>query len=389
LGPPKLSGALRWASRLIMPEFRRILLIKLSSLGDIINALPTAAALRRVFPSASVTWLVKREWAEVLEANPHIDRVMTLDFSMRGWSSAVAAIRSVRFDLAVDLQGLFRSALLGWLSGAPVRVGFAAGREGSSWFYTRRVPMPPSVLHAVDRCLMLARDLGASPEAAGLEFPLPEDPAAESRVSRWLFAQGVAPGAVLAAVNPSPRWPTKQWSPASFAAVADRLQTEGVVVVIVGAPADRSVVDDVIGRMRQPPVDLCGKTGLKDLIALFRRLQVVITNDSGPMHLAAALGTPVVAIFGPTDPARNGPYGPGHVVLQSGIPCSPCFRRRCLNPVEMECMTAIGPDQVTQKALEVIWGSRGQDPKTIRAVPRENGPSYGNRGRLGGLGAGG
>jgi heptosyltransferase-1 len=141
-----------------------------------------------------------------------------------------------------------------------------------------------------------------------------------------------------------------------------------VVVVLVGAPADRTVVDEVIGRMRRPPVDLCGKTGLKDLIALFRRLRVVITNDSGPMHLAAALGTPVVAVFGPTDPARTGPYGPGHVVLQSGIPCSPCLRRRCLNAVRMECLTAIGPDQVTQKALELIRGSSGDDQKTIRSL---------------------
>ena len=352
----------------MMPEFQRILLIKPSSLGDIIHALPTAAVLRGAFPSASLTWLVKREWAEVLEANPHVDHVMPLDFSMRGWSSAVRAIRSGRFDLVVDLQGLFRSALLGWLSGAPVRVGFSGGREGSSLFYTRRVPVP-SALHAVDRCLMLAWALGASREQSRrLEFPLPQDPAAESRVTGFLLAEGIAPDAILAAVNPSARWPTKQWSPASFAAVADRLQVEGAVVVIVGARADRSVIEDVMGRMRRPPIDLGGKTGLKDLIALFRRLRLLITNDSGPMHLAAAVGVPVVALFGPTDPARTGPYGTGHAVLRSGISCSPCLRRHCTNALRMECLTSIGPERVIHEALEVIRNSTKPGPKLVRSL---------------------
>jgi heptosyltransferase-1 len=351
-----------------MPEFHRILLIKPSSLGDIIHALPTAAALRRAFPSASLTWLVKREWAEVLESNPHVDRVMPLDSSMRGWSSAVRAIRSDRFDLVVDAQGLFRSALLGWLSGAPVRVGFSAGREGSSLFYTQRVPLPHPVLHAVDRCLMLAWALGAPRDSRRLEFPLPQDPATETRVSNLLLAEGIAPGAILAGVNPSARWPTKQWSPASFAAVADRLQEEGVVVVIVGARSDRSVVDELMSRMKRPPVDLCGKTGIKDLIALFRRVRVLITNDSGPMHVAAAVGTPVVALFGPTDPARTGPYGAGHVALRSDIPCSPCLHRGCTNALKMECLTSIGPEQVIHEALEVIHGPGKRDQKRVRSL---------------------
>jgi lipopolysaccharide heptosyltransferase II len=342
---------------LSLSEVRRLLIIKPSSLGDIVHALPTVAALRRRWPSAKLAWLVKREWAEVLDGNPDLDEVLAVDLSMKGWPAAIRAVRAGRFDVVVDLQGLLRSAMLGWMSGAPVRIGFANGREGSPWFYTDHIPVPAASIHAVDRYLLIARALGAEPEKPGPSaFPLPHDAGAEAKVDA-LLAADVQMGTVLVALNPSARWPTKRWPAESFAAVGDRLQQQvGVRVVVVGGVEDRPVGEAVMRAMRTAPIDLAGKTTMKELIALLRRLRLFITNDSGPMHLAAAVGTPVIALFGPTDPARTGPYGAGHTILRSGIPCSPCFSRRCMNAVTMECMTVIHPQQVIESATKLLKG---------------------------------
>ena len=338
-------------------DVRRLLIVKPSSLGDVVHALPALAALRRRFPSAHLAWLVKREWAEVLEGNPDLDDVLAVDLSAEGWPAAIRAVRAGRFDLVVDLQGLLRSAMLGWASGSAVRVGFANGREGSPWFYTHRVPVPDASMHAVDRYLLLARFLGADVgEVKPSDFPLPHDPAAEARVEALLAAAGVRPGAMLAALNPSARWTTKRWPAESFAAVGDWLQQQGVRAVMIGGREERPVGEAVMRAMRGAPVDLAGKTTMKELIALLRRLRVFVTNDSGPMHLAAAVGTPVIALFGPTDPARTGPYGEGHTVLRSGVPCSPCFSRRCANATELECLTAIRPHAVIESAMRLLKG---------------------------------
>src|SRR3989475_9396731 len=213
-------------------SYSRILIIKPSSLGDIVHALPTVASLRRRFPSARIAWLVKREWAAVLEGNPHLDEVLALDLSPKGWLSAIRAVRAGRFDTVLDLQGLLRSALLGWISGAPVRIGFANGREGSPWFYTERVPVPSPSMHAVDRYLLTAKYLGADPgEVKPSEFPLPHDTQGEARVEVLLGAAGGQAGATLVAMNPSARWDTKRWPLESFAAVGDRRPQGGATPV--------------------------------------------------------------------------------------------------------------------------------------------------------------
>jgi len=336
-------------------DVRRLLIVKPSSLGDVVHALPTLSALRRRFPSAKLSWLVKREWADVLEGNPDLDEVLSVDLSVKGWPAAIRAVRAGRFDLVVDLQGLLRSAVLGWASGSPARVGFANGREGSPWCYTHRVPVPDASIHAVDRCLLIARFLGAEPEKPGPSaFHLPQESAAEARVEALLAAAGVQAGTMLVALNPSARWTTKQWPAESFAAVGDWLQQQGARVVVIGGREERPVGEAVMRAMHGAPIDLAGKTTMKELIALLRRLRVFITNDSGPMHLAAAVGTPVIALFGPTDPARTGPYGAGHVVLRSGVPCSPCFSRHCANAVTMECLTAIQPQRVIEAASKLL-----------------------------------
>ena len=356
-------------------DFRNILLLKPSSLGDIVHAFPTAAALRRRFASASLTWLVKRQWADVLEANPSIDRVLPVDLSLSGWPEAVRAVRAGQFDLVVDLQGLLRSAILGWLSRAPTRIGFASGREGSPWFYTQKVRVPDPTIHAVDRYLLIARALGAVPQdPEPLQFSLAIDTAAEKRLRQLLNSAGVSSGIALVTINAGARWPTKQWPPASFAQVADQLQKEGIRVAVIGGPDETDPGHAVVRHMTTSPIDLVGKTSIKELIALLRRSCLLITNDSGPMHLAAALNTPVVALFGPTDPGRTGPHGAGHLVFRSGIPCSPCLSRRCLNPKALECLTSISSEHVFHQALRMV-----RDASQASTSPREEGAALGGK----------
>ncbi|MEO8340768.1 MAG: glycosyltransferase family 9 protein [Nitrospirota bacterium] len=334
----------------MMEDYCRILLIKPSSLGDIVHAMPTCAAIRRAYPKARLTWLVKRQWAGLVERIEGVDRVWPVESTFAGWLSQISLLRAERFDLVVDLQGLFRSAAIGWLSGSPLLVGFTNGREGSPWFYSRRVPVPQLDMHAVDRYLLVAKAVGAV-ESGAPEFRFRIPHTDYDEIDRLLNRSGVTPGTSWVAMNVSARWPTKRWPAASFAEVADRLQQEGCgAVVLIGGSDERADVIAVSGTMKTPAIDLAGATTVGLLPALLSRASLLITNDSGPMHIAAAVGTPVVALFGPTSAARTGPYGAGHGVLTGKVPCSPCFSRTCHNPSPLECLRTVSPEQVLAAA---------------------------------------
>jgi lipopolysaccharide heptosyltransferase II len=334
-----------------MAEYRRILIIKPSSLGDIVHALPTLAALRRRFPLAHIAWLVKRQWAGFLERAEGLDEVYSVEPTIHGWLVQVPRLRAASFDLVVDLQGLFRSGVMAWLTGCQARIGFANGREGSSFFYTRQVSVPSPDLHAVDRYLLIAAALDAPVQGEPV-FRLHSLDRDREEVTQLLGRHGLPPSQAKAgwiAVNVAARWPTKRWPPASFAVTADQLQREGIgPVVLIGGPDERPAAEAVKALMKTKPVNLTGETSPGLLPALLESAALLLTNDSGPMHVAAAVGTPVVALFGPTSPARTGPYGKQHVVLTSGVPCSPCFSRRCRNRVRLECLTAIAPERVLE-----------------------------------------
>jgi heptosyltransferase I len=344
-----------------MPDYHHILLIKPSSLGDIVHAMPTCAAIRRTYPKARLTWLVKRQWASLVERIDGVDRVWPVKSTLKGWLSQVPALRTEGFDLVVDLQGLFRSAAIGWLGGSPLLVGFENGREGSPWFYSRRVPVPQSEMHAVDRYLLVAKAVGAA-ESDTPEFRFRIPPTDYDEVDRLLIRSGVTPGTSWVAMNVSARWPTKRWPAESFAEVADRMLQEGYgAVVMIGGPDERAEVAAVSGMMKTPAIDLAGATTVGLLPALLSKASLLITNDSGPMHVAAAVGTPVVALFGPTSAVRTGPYGVGHGVLTGKVPCSPCFSRTCHNTLPLECLRLVSPQQV----LSAVRAQRTQ-----RMVPR-------------------
>jgi heptosyltransferase-1 len=334
-----------------------ILFIKPSSLGDIIHALPTFAAIRRRFPRARIAWLVKQEWAGIVERVEGVDEVVAVEPGFFGWLSRVPALRARRFDLAVDLQGLFRSGAMAWLSGARTRVGLAGAREGSAWFYTRTVSVPAADLHAVDRYLLIAKSLGAAVDRAP-EFRFRDLDQDRPAVARLLAGHGIQAGDVWIALNLSARWATKRWPLQSFARVAEGLAQEGLGrVVLIGGPDDGAEAEkmtQLMSRGSAAPVDLTGQTSVGLLPALLQSASLLVTNDSGPMHVAAAVGTPVVALFGPTNPMKTGPYGGQHLVLTSGVPCRPCYSRRCGNQVQLECLTSIAPAQALEAARKQL-----------------------------------
>ncbi len=243
---------------------------------------------------------------------------------------------------------------MAWLTGSGRRVGFANAREGSPYCYTQWVAVPTGSMHAVDRYLLVAEALGAArPTQPRFDFiDRAED---RQAVEALLAAVGLATGAAWIAMNVSARWETKRWPPQHFAEAADRLaDAQGLPIVFMGGPAERPETRAVMARMRTKAVDLTGQTPVGLLPSLLRRAAVLVTNDSGPMHIAAAVGTPVVAMFGPTDPVKTGPYGPGHVVLSNPVECRPCFRRECSRAVTLECLTGVTSEHVVRAVQQQL-----------------------------------
>lgn len=333
-------------------DYQRILLIKPSSLGDLVHAMPALAALRDRFPAASFTWLVKSQWADLVERMEGVDEVWPVPPGLTGWLSQVPRLRAARFDLVIDLQGLLRSGAMSWLAGCPVRMGLSTAREGSRWFYTDEVPVETADIHAVERNLLVARALGAAvPSRPAFRFRSSEQD--RTAAAALLEREGIRPGEAWIAMNVAARWPTKRWPPESFAQAADGLHKEGLGrVVLTGGPDERAEAEAVTRMMASKPADLTGRIPLGLLPALLKAASLMVTNDSGPMHVAAAVGTPVVALFGPTNPRLTGPYGGPHRVLVSGIACSPCYSRRCRHQVERECLRRLSPAAVVEAARE-------------------------------------
>jgi heptosyltransferase-1 len=307
----------------------RIALVKLSSLGDVVHALPVAAALRAGRPAAYLAWLVERRESALLQGHPALDEVIEIDTRAwrraRGPATAVAAVRAVaalrrrlraaRFDVAIDLQGLLKSGVLTAATGAATRIGFGRGfaREPlSGLFTTTKVSPPPQAVHVVDQYLALLEPLGI--RRPPVVFDLPVDDGAEARMDAALAAGGLKPRQRLVVVNPGAGRPDKRWPEARFRELTARIRGElGAPVLALWGPGERDAAEVIAagGGVLAPPTDL------HELIAVLRRASVVVAADTGPLHVAAALGVPCVGLYGPTSARRNGPYGAGHRTLQS------------------------------------------------------------------------
>ncbi len=342
----------------------RILIVKMSAIGDVVHSLPVLAALRRMYPSARIHWLVEEAAAGLLEGHPYLDRVLLSRRKawvagirrgnmrvLRDVRSFIANLRAEPYDLVIDLHNLAKSSIWVALARSPRKLGFYGTAEFASVPLTEKVGPEDFRLHAVDRYLTFISYLGGS--VADPEFPVPVTAAHRQRVDELLTEAGYGRRS-LAAVHPVALWATKLWNVRAFGETARRMRDElGLDVVFTGGAGDRRYMREVMNGEFPPEADFCGRLSLLESAALFERCAVAVTTDTGPMHLAAAMSTPVVALFGPTDPTRTGPYGNGHTVLRAGLSCSPCFRKRC---DDIQCMDLITPDHVLEAVKDRLGG---------------------------------
>jgi lipopolysaccharide heptosyltransferase I len=343
---------------IVLPEDpQRILIIKPSAIGDIVHALPFLNLIRKRWPAAKISWVVTPTCASILEGHPQIDELILFHrkrFGNRWWNPRVLleirrfhrSLRKRRFDLVIDLQCLFRSGYMAWRSRAPIRVGLSSGREGATIFYTHKIPDDLRKEHAVDRYLKVAAALGC--DTTDIQCVFPTNDADRASVDALL-----PKGKPYAVLLPGSNWATKRWPVEYFAETAKTLRQKfGFEPVVAGGPGDKQFAAQIDG------IDLTGKTNLRQLVALLERASVVIANDSGPMHIAAALGVPLVTPFGPTKPELTGPYGRAPSVVRVDIPCSPCFSRRCSH---QSCLRWLKPEKVEATVqLEIAPGPPGR-----------------------------
>jgi len=352
-------------------DVERLLIVRLGAMGDVIHTLPAVAALRQAFPDAVLGWLIEERWAELLctlaaprsgprsPQRPLVDKIHTVNtkqwrsapFSTQTWERMAAGLSDVcagRYQVAVDFQGAVRSALLARWSGAPFKYGFAQPRENAaSMFYTRQVIAQGNHIVEQNRSLAEAvahRRLPIPP----LEFP--RDEVAEHECDQRLKERAVEKFVLL---NPGAGWGAKQWPAERYGCLARQLAADGWKSIVNFGPGEEEVVQAV--EAASGGVAERFSDSITQLIALTRRASLFIGGDTGPLHLAAAIGIPVVAVYGPTDPARNGPFGTASIVLRS--PSSLTTHARRARPDEG--LLEITADQVVAAARQLIGGRRG------------------------------
>jgi lipopolysaccharide heptosyltransferase I len=334
----------------------RIALIKSSALGDIVHSLPVLTALRRRHPHAHITWVVNRVYEPLLRGHRDLDDTLPFDrrASRNGWRAAARSwlwflreLRQRRFDLVVDLQGLFRTALMVTATGAPRRVGLSSAREGATWSYTDVIPVAAyDTLHAVDRYWLVAEALGVGEVPREFHIPIPDE------ARRWADETTKGCPRPWLMVGPGSRWPTKRWPPEHFAALARQAQTEfGGTVFFVGGSDETPLAEAVRSRLSGPHRDWTGRTTLPQLAALLERADVMLANDTGPLHLAVALGRPVVAPYTCTKIRLSGPYGAERGAVETTVWCRGSYVKRCRR---MECMRELTPDRLWPVLDEVL-----------------------------------
>ena len=327
-------------------NYKKLLIIKPSSLGDIVHSLPVLHAIKKSFPGTEIDWVVARGFEGLLEGHPLIRKLWIINKDEWKKIAKVGAtvaevrkllrsLRAERFDAAIDLQGLFRSGFIAKGTGAPVRIGFRDAREGSTVFYTHTVKGGRGI-HAVDRYLKIAVFLGC--DVSDVKFPFPPRGASSADLlSSSSFSCGE-----YAVMAPGARGAAKRWPAEKFGELAAVLP---VRTVIVGSRGDAPLAEEVAEASKGKAISIAGKTDLRGLIEIVRGARFMVCNDTGPMHIAAALGVHVFALFGPTNSAETGPYGSAHTIIRASLPCAPCYRRSCKT---LECMDRIKVREVAE-----------------------------------------
>jgi heptosyltransferase-1 len=332
----------------------RIAIVKPSALGDIAHSLPVLTALRQRFPSSHLSWVVNRGYAPLLEGHPDLNEIVPFDRAAmrKGWIRGgvdfawfLMHLSSLRFDMVIDLQGLLRTGLMTRATGAAVRIGLASAREGSRFCYTHCIDDKTDVRHAVDRYWRVIEALGDAPLVKTFHVPVQ----AEART--WAREQLREFPRPWLAVGVGSRWLTKRWPPEHFAALVNRAQQQfGGTAIFVGTPEEASLAQQAAALVLRPTCQLTGITTLPQLVAILAEADVMIANDTGPLHLAVALGRPVVAPYTCTLIERTGPYLQADRAVATSIWCRGSYLKTC---PRMECMADLTPARLWL-ALETI-----------------------------------
>ncbi len=350
----------------------RILLVRLRQIGDVVFTTPAVHALRQRFPDAHLSYLVEPASAPIVIPNPHLDQVIVAPRGrgLRGLLDDLALgvrLRAGRYDLAIDFHGGPRASLLTWLSGAPERLGYEVA--GRSWLYTRRVARPRELRprHSVENQWDLLAPLGvAPPDRSAFPVEMPADAGTAASVADRLTRAGVTAGDRLVVIHVSAGNPFRRWPAAHFVDLVVSLAAGDPRrrVIVTSGPSERDAAGQVmagaqarLGAAAAAQVLSCGEFSLAELRALFDRAALYIGGDSGPLHVAATTGVPIVGLYGPTLPIRSAPWRPAALITESvdagELPCRPCDQRVC-EPGDFRCLTSIKPAQVLEAAERAL-----------------------------------
>ena len=355
---------------------KRILIIRLSAIGDVLRVLPAFQVLKKNYPDSYIGWVVEESAKDILQAHPGIDEVFvfpkkSIKRKIKSISGIVAGIseffafmrkiRQERFDTAIDFHGLFKSGIISFFSGAPERVGFAAGscREGSFLFSNRRIPLENQHISRIERNLELLRGMGLDSGHDPPVLYVPEED--QEIIQRFFRQQHIDRKRPIIAIHPgtSPTTPYKRWEPHRYAVVADKaIEESAAQVIFTWAGKEIDMVNQITGMMKYKAIIAPELTNLCQLTEVFRSSDLYLGGDPGPMHLAAFVGIPVVAIFGPTDHVVNEPYTmTPHIIIRNEIDCSPCRKYGCS---KRDCMRDISEENVIKAVLIMLETSRNK-----------------------------
>jgi heptosyltransferase-2 len=354
--------AVRGGKKLPGAGIERILIRGTNWIGDVVMTLPALAAIRKTWPGARITVLAKPWVSEIYRLSPDVDEVFVFQEPGRhagvtGKLRLAGELRKDPFDCAILLQNAIEAAILARLAGISLRAGYNSDSRGLLLTHSVRRTREIRQVHQIDYYLEMVRALGCTLGKRSVQLHPGED--YDGVAERLLLHYGIEAGRPLIGVAPGAAYgPAKMWFPERFASVVDRLIAEtGAQALLFGSGGDKESAAAVARNVRHPLIDLAGKTDLKEAIALIVRCGLFLSNDSGLMHIAGALGIPTVAIFGSTNPATTSPVGDRSIVIHRDVTCSPCLKPTC--PTDFRCMDLIGVEEVYSAARMLFRGEKG------------------------------
>ena len=349
---------------------KRILIIKPSSLGDVVHTLPVAHAIKRCYPASHIGWIIQKTFTPIIEHDPAVDELIPIHIpstsdpkANRGayyqaFKATLSTITELRrrfaikpYDFVLDLHASFRSGLLALTNPGGMRIGFAEAKELNPLFQHKKLATNPDKHHAVDKNIVFANFLECPPEPQ--DFHVFVSGQARNKVHEFLSKKGITDSDIVVYANPAARWETKFWTVPAWAELADMLvKHNNIFVVFAGSPQDVHYIEQITKNVKTRVVSAAGKLNLAEAVALIERANVYVGVDSGPMHIAAFTGTPVVALFGPTEPDKVGPYGHGHkVITLDDLDCLGCRKRQCS---DRQCLETMSPSTVYEATLNQL-----------------------------------